>query len=249
MEYDEIAEELGLDREKDLKAADLLNDLIKGGNIKPLRLIRGRCVIVFGAGPSLSGDVEGIRSEGLHERCILIAADGAVKALLDRKLIPHIQVTDLDGDIDSIIKANKLGITTVVHSHGDNIEKLRDFIPALYDVIGTTQLKPFRRLYNFGGFTDGDRAVFLANYFKAGLIGLAGMDFGSEIGEYSGIYEREFKLRKLEIGKKLLEELAGRSETKLFNLTGRGEDLRGIPRISVKQFREMSSQMQGRISP
>lgn len=243
MDYREIAGELKLDKDGDLTAAKLLNELIKKTELMPLNLIRDRCVIIFGAGPSLLVDLEKIKSENLHKGCILIAADGAVKALLDYNLIPRIQVTDLDGDIKAIIKANKSGVITIVHSHGDNIEKLKSIVPRLKDVIGTTQVKPFGKLHNFGGFTDGDRTVFLADHFGAGLIALAGMDFGSEIGNYSGIYKKEFKLRKLKIGKILLEELAKRSKTTILNLTEKGENLRWIPRISAKQFKIISSQM------
>jgi len=243
MDYEEIAKRLRLDMEKDLKAAKLLDELIKKADILPLDLIKDRCVIVFGAGPSLKADVERIKSENLHEDCILIVADGAVKALLEHNLVPHVQITDLDGDINSIIKANEMDVITVVHAHGDNIKKLKEVVPLLKDVIGTTQVKPFGKLHNFGGFTDGDRAVFLADHFRAGLIALAGMDFGPEIGNYSGIYKKDFKLRKLKIGKILLEELAERSKTGILNLTEGGENLRGIPRISAKKLKVISSQM------
>lgn len=242
MDYEEIIIELGLDREMDLKAAKILDKLIKKTDKKSLDIIKGRCVIVFGAGPSLTADIGKIKSEKLFEDCIMIAADGAVKALLEHNLIPSIQVTDLDGDVGSIIKANKLGVVTVVHAHGDNIEKIEEIVPQLKDVIGTTQVKPFGRLHNFGGFTDGDRAVYLAEQFRAGLIALAGMDFGSEVGRYSGSYDKKNKLRKLRIGRIILEELAVKSGTCIVNLTGRGENLREIPRVSAMQLRIISSQ-------
>ena len=53
------------------------------------------------------------------------------------------------------------------------------------NVIGSTQTKSFGKMENFGGFTDGDRCVFLAEYFNAKKIVLIGMDFGREIGKYS----------------------------------------------------------------
>jgi uncharacterized Rossmann fold enzyme len=243
MEYEEIAAELNLDKGGDLRAAKLLNGLIEKSDLTPLDLIRNSCVVVFGAGPSLTADIEKFKSENLQDEFVLIAADGAVRALLEMGLTPDIQVTDLDGNLDSIIDARNSGAITVVHAHGDNIEKLRDAVPMLRGVIGTTQTEPFGRLHNFGGFTDGDRAVFLAEHFNAGLIVLAGMDFGSEVGEYSGEYRAEFKLRKLGVGKLLLEELAGKSRVRILNLTERGEKLRGIPRISASDLRAIATRM------
>ena len=41
---------------------------------------------------------------------------------------------------------------------------------------------PVKNVYNFGGFTDGDRSVFWAEEFGAKEIILIGMDFGIHIG-------------------------------------------------------------------
>jgi uncharacterized Rossmann fold enzyme len=51
--------------------------------------------------------------------------------------------------------------------------------------MGTTQSIPEGKLYNFGGFTDGDRAIFLAVELGAEKIFLAGMDFGTMVTKYS----------------------------------------------------------------
>jgi len=53
-------------------------------------------------------------------------------------------------------------------------------VPRLRKVIGTTQSRPTNGLYNFGGFTDGDRAVFLAKHLDALKIILIGFDFEDE---------------------------------------------------------------------
>jgi len=44
-------------------------------------------------------------------------------------------------------------------------------------IVGTTQVKPRGRVHNYGGFTDGDRAIFLAKRFGAKKIGYAGFSF------------------------------------------------------------------------
>ena len=55
------------------------------------------------------------------------------------------------------------------------------------------------KVHNFGGFTDGDRCVFLANHFKAKKIILLGMDFGTRIGKYSKtrVISRTIKIKKI----------------------------------------------------
>ena len=58
-------------------------------------------------------------------------------------------------------------------------------VKKMKNCIGTTQTNPFNKVQNFGGFTDGDRGVFLASYFNAKKIILFGMDFGNQIGKFS----------------------------------------------------------------
>ena len=40
-------------------------------------------------------------------------------------------------------------------------------VKEIKNCIGTTQTTPFNKIQNFGGFTDGDRGVFLASHFEA----------------------------------------------------------------------------------
>jgi uncharacterized Rossmann fold enzyme len=167
-----------------------------------------------------------------------------VKALLDAGIVPHVHVTDLDGDIHATLEANKKGCITVVLAHGDNIELVREQVPRLKEVIGTTQTKPFGRLLNFGGFSDGDRAAYLAEYYGAALIALAGMDFGLKIGEYSGSMDAKFTRKKLAVGKRMLEELAKKTESRIVNLTGGGVKLTGIPRITAEQLIDAAAGLQ-----
>jgi hypothetical protein len=90
-----------------------------------------------------------------------------------------------------------MGAAIVVHAHGDNMEALRKFVPKLRNVIGTTQTKPFGKLFNFGGFTDGDRCVFLAKELGATSITLLGFDF-QDMGA------SETKRKKLKLAEKLV---------------------------------------------
>jgi 2-amino-4-hydroxy-6-hydroxymethyldihydropteridine diphosphokinase len=49
--------------------------------------------------------------------------------------------------------------------------------PRVKRFIATTQAKPFDKVYNFGGFSDGNRCVFVAKEFGAKSVKLAGFDF------------------------------------------------------------------------
>jgi uncharacterized Rossmann fold enzyme len=240
--YEEIALKLGLDMEKDLEAARVLEGMGPKTDLGRLeKIIKNNNVFVFGAGPSLKEDIREMKKFNLDKspNTVLIAADGAAKALLEERMQPNIQVTDLDGFDNIVIELNHKGVITVVHAHGDNLGSLKNVVPNLKDFFGTTQTTPFGGLQNFGGFTDGDRCVFLADKFKPHLIILAGMDFGKEVGFYSGRYNKENKATKLEIGKKLLEEYAKESNSTIINMTSKGESLLNIPRLDAENLRNL----------
>ena len=183
--YTQIVAEMGFDIEKDREAALILRELlVEKGNyvlVEDLKKSMKNRVYVFGAGPSLE---EALSTHSFSDGT-LIAADGATSALLEREILADIIVTDLDGRFDDIKKANKLGTYVVVHAHGDNIERLKEYVPQLKNVLGTCQTKPLDIVYNFGGFTDGDRAVFLAESLGAEEVILVGFDFGNRVGKWS----------------------------------------------------------------
>ena len=215
--FNEIRKEFGYTETEDLISAKKLNLLLKRKNSKKEfeNIIKGKTVFVIGAGPSLSKSLKHIRKS---KNITKIVADGAVRALLEKKIKPDILVTDLDGDLDSIKKIGLTKIPIIVHAHGDNYEKL-EIVKKLSNVIGSTQTKSFGQIKNFGGFTDGDRCIFLAEYFNASKIVLIGMDFGQEIGKYSKhkIINRKIKLKKLQIGKSITEWLGTKSKAKLYS--------------------------------
>lgn len=211
--YIQIVNEMGFDIEKDRRAALVLRKLLEeNGNyvsVDDLRKIMGWKAYVFGAGPSLG---KALTSRNFLDG-VLIAADGATTALLEKGLLPDIIVTDLDGRFEDIKKANESGAYAVVHAHGDNIEKLKEYVPKLKNVLGTCQTEPLDIVYNFGGFTDGDRAVFLAEALGAGSITLVGFDFGDVVGRWSKPYLKkhtpvwEGKKKKFYFAKELLKWL------------------------------------------
>ena len=104
-------------------------------------------------------------------------------------------------------------------------------VKKMKNCIGTTQTNPFNQVQNFGGFTDGDRGVFLASYFNAKKIILFGMDFGNQIGKFSNTKksDRETKLKKLEIGRDLLIWLSTITKSELFTTSKHIEGFKKIP--------------------
>lgn len=242
--YHRIVEQLGLDREADMNAAKVLEGMLPEPDITELmRIVGARNCVVLGAGPSLDEDLEKLERGGWMDKS-LISADGATSALLKYRP-PDIVVTDLDGNVDDQLIAWRRGSWMVVHAHGDNLERVREISPKLGErVIGTTQVKPFGKLYNFGGFTDGDRAAFMAHELGASRIYLSGMDLGEKIGRYSGDKDPGRKSIKLKICKELLAWLAGELGAKLINLTSGGEDIPNVPRE-----KSLTGQMKGRHDP
>jgi uncharacterized Rossmann fold enzyme len=244
--YNRIASALKLDRHEDQRATDILSDLIQNRSIEPYEIrtiIYNKPALVFGAGPSLEDDIQRIEKVGLFDKFITIAADGATSALLDVvNRVPSIIVTDLDGKFEDLLSANKKGSLMVVHAHGDNIPQLLDYVPKLDKILGTTQVEPRPRVYNFGGFTDGDRAVFLAVAMGAKIVSLAGMDLGKIIGKYSKQYVRSYnrKMLKLKFCKELLEWLALRTKTDLYNLTSHGERINGFIDVTPEHIKQIS---------
>lgn len=236
--YERIANAFGYSKERDQEAADLLSRLLEGKSLTPEALanrIRGSSVIVFGAGPSIEEDLE--RSSGRLGGYLIVAADGTTSALLERGVHPHIIVTDLDGDMRDLLSAARRGSQLVVHAHGDNTDQLKARIPSFwFKTLGTTQVEPRPNVYNFGGFTDGDRCVFLAEALGAKVIVLAGMDFGTRTSRYSKVtYSEgeapEIKVRKLRFGKELIEWLSARASCRIVNFTARGEPIEGVPKV------------------
>jgi 2-amino-4-hydroxy-6-hydroxymethyldihydropteridine diphosphokinase len=223
--YQDVRQQFGYSTEKDQQAAEILSNMIKRKalDIRVLqRKINGKQVMVIGAGPSLEKNV-GYLKQSEYRRYVKLVANGAVQALIENKIKPDIVVTDLDGNLPFLRKAEKLGAIIVVHAHGDNIDLLKKVIPKLHRLIGTTQVMPTENVYNFGGFTDGDRCVFLAEEFKAQQIVLLGMEFGPHVGRYSKrtVEDIELKQRKMQAGKKLLAMLAKHSHSQLFDTSPR----------------------------
>jgi len=231
--YQGIRAEFGYSSEKDQEAARMLSDMAKKKAVDPRileRKIKGKNVIVIGAGSGLE-DERATKYIKKNKGFVTIAADGAVQFLLENKIKPDIVVTDLDGDPASLQKAEKSGATMVVHAHGDNMDLLKKMVPKFKKIIATTQVMPLDNVYNFGGFTDGDRCVFLADEFGAKKIVLLGMELDSP-SKYSKkrVKNPELKKQKMQAGRRLLEMLAKQSTSELADSSKR--PVRGFTSLS-----------------
>ncbi|MEM4752758.1 MAG: 6-hydroxymethylpterin diphosphokinase MptE-like protein [Sulfolobales archaeon] len=213
--YDYIRMDMGFNYLDDCFASQVLNMMINGLEViyeveKYLQeLIGGTNVYVVGAGPTCFEELKSLDVEPE----VLIAADGAMRCCLDAGYKPHVVVTDLDGL--SIKDLRHDDVVYVVHAHGDNIDKLLNYVGFIKGrLLGTTQCVQTGRLRIYGGFTDGDRAAYLAHFFGARSIRLVGFDLRSGlVGKYSkpwmGVnsYATPTKLKKFKWAERLLNML------------------------------------------
>lgn len=217
--YDEIVQDLGLDKGQDIRSAKLLEKKLSAyEHTKLVTVLKPffyhQDIFIFGAGPSLEQTL--LNNLNCIKKGNIIAADGATTALIKNNIKPDIIITDLDGYLPDQITANKKGSIVVVHAHGDNIKTIKNTIPKFTGtLLGSTQVNPadFKLLFNIGGFTDGDRAVYLADHFHAKTISLIGFDCQGPIGQYSFAEKKnkKRKKKKLKWCHQLIEKLNHKS--------------------------------------
>ncbi len=196
--YREIVKDFGFDIEMDRKAGIILAEFLSQRahvTRKELEdMISGKSVLIIGP--------KAYRIP-MPLKDIIIATDSSTELCLRKGILPDIITTDLDGDVDYEIKANNMGSILLIHAHGDNIEEIRRHLPKITGMIGgTVQCEPFPPLMNFGGFTDGDRAVFLADAMGAKSISITGFDFRNPVEKDHK--DMEIKLRKLGWAERLI---------------------------------------------
>jgi uncharacterized Rossmann fold enzyme len=203
--YLRIMKEFGYSVENDERSARALARLCQGRVIchpDCLGRLIGKEVTILGDGPDLERallrqDIQGT----------LIAADGATsKAMHVLGRVPGIIVTDLDGDVADQLAASAQGAVTVILAHGDNLPNIERYVRWFSGPLTpTTQAKPFGEVYNFGGFTDGDRAVMVARHFGAIKIHLLGFDL--EVPRSKKGRDPDIKRRKLAVARELIWDL------------------------------------------
>ncbi|OIR22056.1 MAG: hypothetical protein BEU02_00410 [Marine Group III euryarchaeote CG-Epi5] len=189
---EEINSQFGFSKSREEVSSRLISRLYKPrGNLS--KLLSDNPVTIVGAGIT---DIDKI------PQGVLIAADGAVSACLERNLIPDIIVTDLDGNLPEMVWANKKGSKMVVHAHGDNFSRLFEFSSEI-QAISLTTTYPSPMTECWGGFTDGDRSLMMSLAMGSNLVSLVGFNF-EKVGNYTGNFSPK-KLQKLSWARKVVE--------------------------------------------
>lgn len=211
--YDAILSDFGYDPEADQHARDRLYATIEDQQTLDVGQLRmdAASVAIAGAGPSLEDDCEMVRTAD-----IVVAASTAAGRLREAGLAVDCVVTDLDKHESEVVSLSREEVPVVVHAHGDNIQAIERVVPKVASrvLVPTTQAKPRPPVRNFGGFTDGDRAAFLADAMGATELTFPGWDFeDATVGPE--------KARKLQWAERLLYWLERRRGDHFAVLDGR----------------------------
>ncbi|MFW5939400.1 MAG: 6-hydroxymethylpterin diphosphokinase MptE-like protein [Halolamina sp.] len=213
--YERILADFGFDRATDERARDRLASMVGPFDLETLPAVAGETVAVAGAGPNLEAEATTAATAD-H----VIAASSAATRLRDAGIRVDLAVTDLDGTPERLAAASHEGLAVAVHAHGDNVDALERWVPEIDPnrLLATTQAAPTGPVRNFGGFTDGDRAAFLADALGASELRFVGWRFDDP--DVS-----ELKRRKLDWAERLLYWLETRRGERFSVLDGRRDGL------------------------
>jgi uncharacterized Rossmann fold enzyme len=210
--YEAILADFGYDESADERSRDLLAGLLDGERpLRPDDLEFPGTVAVCGAAPSLAGELNRARNADA-----VIAASTAADVLREAGVAVDCMVTDLDKTPATARELTEAGTPVAVHAHGDNAEAVREQVPTFRgsSVLPTTQTEPVPPIVNPGGFTDGDRAAFLADECGAESLVFPGWSFDDpSVGEA--------KARKLLWAERLLRWLERRRDERFAVLDSR----------------------------
>jgi uncharacterized Rossmann fold enzyme len=218
--YETIVADFGFDRAADEYARDRIADLTEPFDVQRLAC-HGQRVAITGAGPSLEANADRARSAD----AVFAAATSATR-LLATGVDVDCMVTDMDEPPATARSLTERGVPVVAHAHGDNLPAVRWDVPSFVTdhVLATTQAAPVGHVLNFGGFTDGDRAAFLADTLGADELVFVGFDFDDPA-------VNPIKARKLVWAQRLLHWLERRRGQRFDVLDGRrdGIDTTALP--------------------
>ncbi|WP_435347560.1 6-hydroxymethylpterin diphosphokinase MptE-like protein [Haloarchaeobius sp. HRN-SO-5] len=216
--YEQILADFGYGRGADEAARDLLARLTTPFDESRLSVLTDETVAVCGAGPTLAADLREFDADRV------VAASSAAAVCREAGVPVDVYVTDLDGDpeLADVLVAEETPV--VVHAHGDNRPRLREVVPDLPDgsVLPTTQAAPVAHVRNFGGFTDGDRAAFLADHVGATRLTFPGWSFDDPA-------VTETKRKKLRWAARLLAWLERRRDEQFAVLDGVRDEVEPLP--------------------
>ena len=213
--YEAILADFGFERAADERARDVAAEIATPFALDRFDDWRGETVAVAGAAPCLSDEVHVARDAD-----VVVAASTAADVLRDRGVTVDCMVTDLDKNPDTAAELTREGVPVAAHAHGDNLPAVREWLPRFADdaTLATTQAAPVGPVRNLGGFTDGDRAAFLADHVGAGRLVLPGWNFDDPA-------VNPMKARKLDWAARLLRWLERRRDERFGVLDGRRAEL------------------------
>lgn len=192
---------MGYSREEDEESVRILSAVTMGSDLVDPDDIRegfGKVATVVGAAASMEDDLIRMPPEGR-----VVCAGSATGRALDAGVDPYMVVTDLDGDIGPQLESSSRGAVTLIHAHGGNADLIRRYAGLFRGpVVLTTQSTPGRTVFDFGGFTDGDRAACAAEWMGAERILMAGFDFEHPYPKAGT--DPAVKLRKLRWAERIL---------------------------------------------
>ncbi|MCI4349545.1 MAG: DUF115 domain-containing protein [Thermoplasmata archaeon] len=209
--YRDIQAEFGYPYEREVAAARLLRALLRPADLgapidRIAQRLRGRTSIIVGLAEG-AGAPPIWSLPASSSAPAVIAADGATEPCLSAGIVPDVIVTDLDGPVASEVAANARGALVVVHAHGDNQPALERWVPEFSgELAGSWAGPPEDGLLDVGGFTDGDRAAYLADACGASRILLWGFEFAPAGGREGR--PSPTKLAKLRWAERCLDQLA-----------------------------------------
>jgi len=224
MEYDEwepvyetILADFGFSRAADEGARDVLAQYVEPFDVGRFSA-EGATVAIAGGAESLADEVD-----VAADADVVFAASTAADVLDLADVTVDLLVTDLDKNPDTARAYTEHGVPVAAHAHGDNTELVEELVPTFdtEHVLGTTQAEPIDAVYNFGGFTDGDRAAFLADHLGAAELVFPGWDFDDPTVDAQ-------KTRKLEWAERLLYWLETRRDDAFAVLGGRRDAIEPV---------------------
>ncbi|MFC6953330.1 6-hydroxymethylpterin diphosphokinase MptE-like protein [Halorubellus litoreus] len=200
--YEAVLADFGFDRAGDERARDVLADLSPKLSLAAFEgVLSGRDVAVVAPGPSLDADLDAVARVADDPDGAVLAVSSAAPVLREHDVAVDGYVTDLDAAPELAPALTREGVPSAVHAHGDNVPAVREVVPECdrEHVLGTTQAapRPDAGVVNVGGFTDGDRAAFLADHVGARSLSFPGWDLDDDAVD-------PMKARKLAWARRLL---------------------------------------------
>lgn len=215
--YERILADMGFDRTADERARDRLATLCAGnaGAVLSSLDYSGQTVAIAGGAETLTAEFAVARSAD-----VVVAASVAAERLREEGIAVDCMVTDLDKTPETARQLTTEGIPVAVHAHGDNVPAVEEHVLGFDHefLLPTTQARPTDRIHNFGGFTDGDRAAFLADALGAERLVFPGWEFDD-------LSVDPIKRQKLQWAERLLYWLEHRRNEQFGCLDGRRDDI------------------------